>query len=201
MKGSAIPFLATVPTLVLAAGHGAADPGACVPGYNERDRCITLVEHMGKLLKPHLGTALVIAPHSQDTHHTIPWLNARYPHLASAYAIEVHSDSAATVRGDDASYRCGIYYGSSEPSRTAANMALAELKSRGAHPRSWSRPHTESPHHSLGFITQPFCLSHIVELGFMQGDNSEPHLRRLAGIAAGALLKTFAGLILPPGQI
>jgi N-acetylmuramoyl-L-alanine amidase len=199
MKNSPIPFLARVPTLVLAAGHGAKDTGACVPGFNERDECIWIVDEMERLLRPFLGTALVIAPHRHDTHETIPWLNARYPYLASAWALEIHRDSASTVSGEDADLRCGIYYGTSSDSRSIANIALGSLIAHGAHPRrSWTLCHTDSPHKSLGWIRQPFCLSHLMELGFMEGRNDPAHLSRLARMAAGALLKTFAGQSLPP---
>lgn len=198
MKGSPIPLLATIPTLVLAAGHGGKDPGAESGKFNERDEVISIVDQIAALLRPYLGKAIVIAPHEQDTHETIPWLNKRYPHFASALAIEVHRDSSDNVQGEDADLRCGLYHGSGGDSRTIATMLGAELRSRGAHPRSWVRPHTESPHGSLGFIRQPACLSLIMELGFVEGRNDPQHLTRLARMAAGALLKTFAGVTLVP---
>ena len=143
MKGSPFEALAKVPVLILAAGHGGKDSGACSGPYREADEAIVLVELMAGLLRPVLGdAAVVIAPHAQDTHETIPWINARYK-FGEAWAIEIHRDSADTIKEPDASLRCGIYHGSSQVSVAIAAHVLTGMKARGAHGSSWTRDHHE----------------------------------------------------------
>lgn len=180
-------------TLILAAGHGSSDSGAVSPDgkHTERDQTIKIVD-MAAALLCRAGINVIIAPHDHDTHQTIPWLD-KY-HWGSAWAVEVHRDSADTIKEPAASFRCGIYHGSSLLSRRVAQYFVETAKQIGAHSSSWARDQKESRHTRLGWIAQPKCLSHLVEMGFMEGDNSPDHLYRLAEILAHSLCATMRAL-------
>lgn len=198
MKGSPIAALANVKTLVLAAGHGAADSGAVHGPHTERAQTIVIVDRIAALLKAAgigIGT-VVVSPHAHDTHQTIPWVNRNW-RMGEAWALEIHRDSASTIREPSASTRCGIYCGTSVVSTMIAETMLPIMRQAGADKSSWVRKHTASRHGSLGWIRQINCLSHLVELGFMEGNNSLGHLDWLASVAARSIAYTFAGISLP----
>lgn len=197
MKGSPLSVLARIPTLVLAAGHGAKDPGAVNEGHEEAAQAITIVNHMEELLRPALGNALVIAPHSEDTHDSIRWINARYP-AGTAWAVEVHRNAGIRPGHPAASGQCGLYHADHRNSSSVAEYCRELLVQYGAHPSTWARNQRSSRHkNGIGFINQPHVLSHILELGFMEGSNTEAHLQDLALIAAQALCHLFTGKALP----
>lgn len=174
-------------TVILAAGHGAGDSGAVSPDgkHSERAQAIIITDHAAQLLNA-AGIYTVIAPHEHDTHQTIAWLNTRYK-WGTAWALEIHRDSAPTIKEPAASLRCGVYHGSSTLSQSTAENLLAAFKRGGADPTSWARDQSTSRFSRLGWIAQPACLSHLIELGFMQGRNDHQHLLRLAVILAGSI--------------
>ncbi len=191
MNGSPFSLLENVPTIVLAAGHGGNDPGATNGPHKERDQAIPIVDRMAELLRS-WEVDVVVTPHAHDTHQTIPHINDRYG-FGDAWVIEVHRDSASGLSTDDASRRCGCYYGDSQGSRLIGEFVRESMKGHGAHSNTWARRHTESRHGSLGWIQQTRPLAHLLELGFMQGLNSTAHLMFLAEIGAKALFETFTG--------
>ncbi len=180
------------PILVLAAGHGGKDTGAVSRDFKstERDQAIRIVDRAANILNG-MGVKTIIAPHHHDTHETIPWLKEQGYGWGDIWAVEVHRDSAETIKEPDASWRCGIYRGTSTFSTKVANKYLLEMKRLGAHPTSWVRADTESGHGRLGWIRQPEALSHLVELGFMEGSNDPLHIERLAAMLAEALAVTM----------
>lgn len=193
MQGSSIFALKGVSTLVITAGHGGKDSGAVSGKFNERDEAISIVDQCAAILRGWLGDkAVVVAPHAQDTHETLPWINARYG-MGKAWALELHRDSADTVKGDDASLRCGVYHGRSADSTATAQLLIKEFIRRGAHSKSWARPQTDSRHGGLMWINGLKCFSHLIELGFMEGANDPAHLTRLARIAAAGIARAFTG--------
>jgi len=191
MNGSDFSLLQNVDLIVLAAGHGGTDPGAVSAGYKERDQVIEIVDEMAKLLRS-WGVGVEVAPHDHDTHQTIPYLNDRYG-FGDAWVVEVHRDSATGLSPDDASLRCGCYYGTSSGSRLIGRFIRDAMKEHGAHSNTWARPDTASNHGSLGWIRQTRQLAHLLELGFMQGSNTQSHLMFLAEIGAKALFEAFTG--------
>lgn len=180
-------------TIILAAGHGGKDSGAVSPDgkHNERDQAILIVDAAAATLRA-VGLRVVIPPHSLDTHETIPWLNNRY-NFGDAWALEIHRDSAPSIKDPDASLRCGVYHGSSKNSVDVAERLVAGMKKGGATRTSWARNQSVSRFSRLGWIAQPKCLSHLVELGFMQGQNNKEHLMKLAGILAGGVIAVIRG--------
>jgi N-acetylmuramoyl-L-alanine amidase len=197
MKNSPFRQLQSAGALILSAGHGGADPGACNDRQKERDQCILIVDAMAGILNEHSCVDVMVTPHKLDTHEAIWWVNRYYPNFGTAWAVEVHRDSADTITEPAASLRCGVYHGASGGSGDVARGMLSVLKEHGAHGSSWAREHTESGHGSLMWITRCKPLSHLLELGFMEGANDEAHLRRLARMGAAALLWAFAGIKMP----
>lgn len=191
MNGSPIAALHGITRLVLAAGHGGKDPGACNGPHREADQAIVITDSIARLLIG-AGMPVITAPHQHDTHESIPWINERYK-FADTVAIEIHRDSANTIREPDASRRCGVYHGRAAVSQGIACHLVAGLIQAGAVSTSWARPDTASGHGRLGFIRQVQCRSFIMELGFMEGNNAPAHLAQLARMAAAAILETFTG--------
>lgn len=191
MNTSSLNLLKSPSTIVIAAGHGGTDPGAVNGTHKERDQAILIVNEMEKLLKLR-GVNVVIAPHKDDTDVTISWINQRY-RFGNAWVIEVHRDSASGLEMQDASLRCGIYTGTSSTSMEVGAFIRQSLLRHGAHSKTWSRKHTDSPHKSLGWIRQTNPAAHLLELAFMQGSNTPEHLMKLARIGAAALYEAFTG--------
>lgn len=191
MNTSSLELLQAPGTIVLAAGHGAGDPGATFGSHKERDQAIVIVDAMAALLKAR-GVDVVIAPHGDDTDVTISWVNQRYS-FGSAWVIEVHRDSASGLSEDDASRRCGVYTGTSSRSIAVGEFIRQSYLRHGAHAHSWNRLHTQSGHGGLGWIRQTTPAAHLLELGFMQGKNNANHLKFLARTGAAVLYEAFTG--------
>lgn len=191
MRTSTLAQLQEPSTVVLAAGHGASDPGAEFGGFNERDEAVAIVDRMAAELRAR-GVTVEVAPHREDTEDSIRFVNERFG-FGDAWVIEVHRDSASGLSPDDASLRCGIYYGTSEGSRQIGEFVRASYLRHGAHARSWARPDTESRFGRLGWIRQTRSTASLLELAFMEGRNDDAHLSRLAEIGAAAVFEAFTG--------
>lgn len=191
MNTSPLVMLQEPEIVVLAAGHGGADTGSVNGQYKERDQAIVIVDRM-KILLEARGVNVVVAPHSQDTDETIPWLNARYDYH-EAWVLEIHRDSAGGLSEDDASRRCGVYYGNSPNSKKVGAFVRNALIGQGANSKTWARKHTESRFGSLGWITKTYQPAHLLELGFIEGKNDVAHMQWLAKIAAATVYEAFTG--------
>ncbi len=193
MKTSPLPALQRVATVILSAGHGGGDPGAVNGPHREADQAIMIVDWMADMLR-RWQVPVHIVPHDLGLRDGIAWINARFSY-GTTWALEIHRDSAEGLTVDDASYRCGIYTGASESSRAVGAFMRSALIKHGAHSKSWCRPDTESRHKRLAWIRQPKPLSHLLELGFMEGSNENGHLRRLAEIAAKSVAEAVGGTL------
>lgn len=120
------------------------------------------------------------------------WVNNNFS-FGDAWVLELHRDSANGLDQDDASRRCGIYYGTSERSRDVGEFVRRSYRFHGANERSWARPDSSSRFGRLGWIRQTRPAAHLLELGFMQGRNDEAHLNWLAKVAASAIYEAFTG--------
>jgi len=180
---------AAVKTIILAAGHGGTDTGAVSPDgkHRERDQAITIVDLIAPRLRES-GHNVIIAPPAPHTPPTIPSINASHP-AGSAVAIEIHRDSADTIRGlPDADTRLGIYHSGSTISTAYADAWAASARANGAHRTTWARNHKASRFAGgLGWINQIHTRSFLIELAFMQGRNDDVHLTWLASTAAIAI--------------
>jgi len=177
--------------VVLAAGHGGADSGATNGLFKERDQAVVIVDRMKVLLEAR-DINVKVAPHTQDTHQTIPWLNEKYD-FHEAWVLEIHRDSADGLPEDDASRRCGVYYGNSQNSKKVGAFIRNAFMGHGANSKTWARKHTESRFGSLGWITNTNQAAHLLELGFMEGKNDAAHIQWLAKIASAVVYEAFTG--------
>ncbi len=191
MRTSSLSLLQDPTVVVLAAGHGGSDPGATNRPHTERDQAIIITDRTADLLRGR-NVDVEIAPHAEDTDKSILWVNRNFS-FGDAWVLELHRDSAVGLDPDDASRRCGIYYGTSERSKDVGEFVRRSFILHGAHPRSWARPDTASSHGRLGWIRQTQPAAHLLELGFMQGKNDDTHLSWLAQVAASAIFEAFTG--------
>lgn len=191
MRTSSLRLLQDPTVIVLAAGHGGRDPGVTHGQHNERDQAIIITDRVAELLRTN-GVEVEVAPHGQDTHESIPWVNSNFS-FGDAWALELHRDSASGLDQDDASRRCGIYYGTSESSRDVGEFVRRSFLLNGTHRNSWARPDTASRFGRLGWIRQTRPAAHLLELGFIQGRNDDNHLNWLATIAASVIFEAFTG--------
>ncbi|MBD2089285.1 N-acetylmuramoyl-L-alanine amidase [Microcoleus sp. FACHB-1515] len=189
MRTSSLRLLQDPTVVVLAAGHGGSDSGAVNLPHKERDQAIAIVDQTADLLRSQ-GIEVEIAPHSEDTEKSIQWVNRNFG-FGDAWVLEVHRDSASGLSSDDASRRCGIYYGTSESSKDVGKFVRNAYILNGAHPNSWARPDTASRFGRLGWIRQTRPVAHLLELGFMQGKNDDAHLSWLAKIASAVIFDAF----------
>lgn len=190
MNTSLFPWLKKIDTIVLSAGHGAKDPGACNSGKIEKADTIYLVDHIAEILDDNYIN-VIMTPDELDS--SVNWVNQRYKTFYSAWAIEIHRDSAIGIDQKSANYRCGCYYGTSAQSRLIADQIKLDLKKYGAASTSWARSDTKSKGGKKGleWIRKTKPLAHLLELGFMQGDSSVEHLNLLAKIAAESIYHVF----------
>lgn len=191
MRTSSLRVLQDPTVIVLAAGHGGNSPGATSGPHEERKQAIIITKRMTELIKQN-GVEVEVVPHELDLRPSIAWVNERFS-FGDAWVIELHRDSADGLDLDDASRRCGIYYGTSESSKDVGNFVRLSLMAHGANSKSWARPDTASNHRSLGWIRQTRPVAHLLELGFMEGKNDDAHLDWLAKVAASAIFEAFTG--------
>ena len=214
MKGSKLPYLDRINTIVLAAGHGEGDPGAVNGNRKESDENIFITERIAELLRAK-GLDVVVVPHSLGLANSIAWLNQRYTDLYSAWAIEIHRDMNAPnlpeARRND---QMGVYYWGDPngdnnnsdddvDSRAIADFMVDRFLRYGAFKGtdntrdfdgSWSKDHyIEWSRFHLGWMQQTKCLTHLIEHGYMSGRGDEEHLRKLAKWSAYAIYEAFTG--------
>ena len=192
MKTSLFEKLRQPTIVVLSAGHGAGDPGAVNGDFKEADEAIIMVDEIAKQLKKQ-GVTVDVVPHENGLKGAIKYVNDRYD-SGDAWAIEIHRDSADGLLAEQASLRCGVYYYPSQGSTEIGIFMANALKRFGAHDTSWARPDTDSRFKRLAWIREPEPVSHLLELGFMEGDNSKTHLLKLAKMAAQSLYEAFTGV-------
>ncbi|MEO0376732.1 MAG: N-acetylmuramoyl-L-alanine amidase [Cyanobacteria bacterium P01_A01_bin.17] len=191
MINSSLSLLQKPDVVVLCAGHGANDPGAVHGPFKERDQAIQITDITTEVLRTN-GIKVEVVPHDLNLKKSISWVNLHFD-FGEAWVLELHRDSFAGLDLDDASRRCGIYYGVSQASKEIGEFVRDSFKKNGAHDKSWARPDTVSRHGSLGWIRQTDPVAHLLELGFMQGKNDDTHLSFLANLAAKVIFEAFTG--------
>lgn len=189
MNTSKYRYLQPINKIILCAGHGAGDPGAVNGNYHEANQTIFMTDIIAELLK-NKGLDVEVVPHSLGLQGAINWINAKYKNINDGWAIEIHRDSAGVSFSNEISNRMGVYGGDRE-SMEIANGMRDILKREGGSANTWSREGIVAGVRSLGWIREPNTLSHLIECGFMQGDNSDNHLRELARRCAVTIYETF----------
>ncbi|MEI6729551.1 MAG: N-acetylmuramoyl-L-alanine amidase [bacterium] len=203
MQNSQFRYLKTINTIVLAAGHGGGDPGAVSGGDIEANDTILITNKIAENLR-NKGVTVDVVPNELNLVDQINWSNQKYG-WNQAWAIEFHRDSAPGIEFDRASKQVGVFgYGSftgqngqnfdEDPdSMDIARFCTDVMKREGAHPASWAKTDNQVRFGRLGWIRDVNALSHLFELGFVQGDSSTDHLNWLALIATKSIYEAFTG--------
>lgn len=203
MQNSQFRYLKTINTIVLAAGHGGGDPGAVSGGDVEATDTINITNTIAKNLRDK-GINVDVVPNELNLVDEISWTNQRYS-WNQAWAIEIHRDSAPGVVGEQANNQVGVFgYGSftgqngqsftEDPdSMNIARFCVDVMKREGAYSGSWAKTDDQVRFGRLGWIRDVNALSHLFELGFVQGNSSTEHLNKLAVLATKAIYEAFTG--------
>jgi N-acetylmuramoyl-L-alanine amidase len=181
--------LKKIKRVILSVGHGGSksqfDTGAVANGTTENEQCRIILGYLVKELLSRNIVLLVIPDWSLQA--TISYIN-NVGVSYSDWAIELHKDSALPYNAEAMHRRFGIYYHPESAGSGPVAKAITDLmKKSGASDTSWSRADTESPRKKLAWIRQPKMLSHIVELGFIEGNNSDDENRWWAASLAEAI--------------
>ena len=182
--------------IIISIGHGGQkgekfDTGAVANGFTENEQCRQIAGYLVQELSRSNLPVLVVPDWGLSK--SIDYINS-IGNAYSDWAIELHKDSAP-YDAERMHRRCGAYFYSDDTGCAAVAKQLAEvLKTEGAHLTSWARPDTDSRFGKLGFIRNTKMLSHIIELGFIEGDNSTAENIWYAG----ALAKAIVNLLNPP---
>lgn len=192
MKNSKLPLLDSINKIVLCAGHGLKDPGSTHGPYREYDRNVYIVRKIAEMLIAK-GIDVKTVPPTANSGASVEWMKKHYPGVYDAWSIQIHTDSAEGITEPRASKECGVYYGTTVESQTIAIYVAKKLKDYGANSTTWARPDTASRHKRLAWIRGVPTVSHLMELGFIQGDNSHQHYDWLASIASMAIYRAFIG--------
>jgi N-acetylmuramoyl-L-alanine amidase len=180
--------------IIISVGHGGLkgekfDTGAVnAQGVTENAQCRIIAGYLCQelltggypvLLLPDIGLV-----------KTLDYLK-RNGNAQSDWAIELHKDSA-NYKAETMHRRCGLYYFAESSSSSAVSRQMINcMVGEGAHGTSWSRADTDSPRKYLGFVRELKMLSHIAELGFIEGDTSDGECRWYAQALARSILKVL----------
>lgn len=198
MKNSQFEYLKNPNTIVIAAGHGGGDPGAVNNNAVEADQTITITNELVRLLR-NKNIVVDLVPHDYGLLDAIQYVNSNYG-WDEAWAIEIHRDSATGVNQVEADRRCGVFgYGAfNNNSEDSDSMDIARFMrdvfvSEGASTNSYASTDDQVRFGRLGWIRDVVPTSHLIELGFVQGNASIDHLHQLAAWTAAAIYEAFTG--------
>jgi hypothetical protein len=198
MQTSSFEYLKNTESIVLYAGHGGIDPHSQFKDWKKADQTFELTQLISKKLQDRAITIHTL-PTDLDIIQAIQHINNRFS-WNQTWAIEIHRDSVPTLDFETASKLCGIYgFGSHnhhEEDHNSMNIARYlkdELIHHGAHPNSWVRRDNQSGPGRLNWIRDIVPVSHVINLGYLEGDSSSEHLEFLSTIASDAIYNAFVG--------
>jgi len=178
-------YLTNIKRIALQAGHGQGDPGAVANGTTENAENNQIVARIARILRfnkietvidPDLG--LVNAINYANQNHK----------LGEVWCLEIHKDSAAGIDPASLKDRLGVYFYGGDPDSQAIATQMSQIFRRnGASQSSWARPDTVARFGRLGWIRDTVALSHLIECGFIQADNSDSGDERYAKWVAQAI--------------
>lgn len=213
MNTSKFEYLKNINKIALSPGHGSVDPGAVNGKFHEAKQVRTITNKIADNLRAKGIEVDVMSDSLLEGLKTgnavlqkqINWVNNNYKTLNSAWAIQIHRDSASGLDFDDASTRWGVYfYKDSSKSKEIADFIRQIFFNEGKNKNSWARHHFVTQgtgQFGLGWLQKTIPVSHLFEMGFMQGDNSDEHLNRLAEVATKAIYEAFTGLPYGPNTV
>jgi hypothetical protein len=206
MLTSKFEYLRSPNFLTLCAGHGGRDSGAVSRNNVERENNIYTTERIASNLKA-LGISVYVVPHELDLIGSINHVNSKFK-WGQTWAIEIHRDSASGISSETADKRVGVYgfgqytgqdgqfYNEDKLSMNIARFMRDRMVQLGAEANSWARTDNLASFGRLGWIRDTNPLAHLLELGFVMGDNKE-HLNWLSDLATVAIYEAFTGKIAP----
>jgi N-acetylmuramoyl-L-alanine amidase len=185
-------LLQNVKKIVLQAGHGGRDPGAVANNTTESIENNQIIVRISRLLSLN-GVDHDVTPDLPFL-ESINYINRTY-RASEIWAIEIHKDSSGG-NPDSLRNRLGVYYfGGDSDSAAIANQIRNVAVANGASNSSWFRPDTVSRFGRLGWLRDVTAVSHLIECGFLQDDNSdaadEKYARWVARGLTEALDKSF----------
>lgn len=191
--------LKSIKRLIISVGHGGDadnfDTGAVFGNVTENDQCRVIAGYLVKELLAHDMPLLIVPDWSLS--RTTKFINTEGVSF-SDWAIELHKDSTSNYDPKRLHRLCGFYFvRNSVDSEAISKAVINTMIGEGANTKSWVRPDTMSNHGRLGFLRNTNCLSHIVELGFMEGDTSDAECQFYAKALALSIiqvLKTVKGV-------
>ena len=207
MLNSKFEYLRSPNSITLAAGHGGSDPGAVSGSDVEAQDNIFTTNRIYNNLKA-MGLEVNLVPHDLDLIGAISYVNSRYQ-WGQTWALEIHRDSASGLSSNTADNRVGVYgfgqytgqdgkfYTEDVRSMSIAKFMRDKMVQLGAETSSWARADNSASFGRLGWIRDTKPVAHLIELAFVQGDNSPTHLNWLADIASAAIYEAFTGSIAP----
>lgn len=172
-----------VSDIILSAGHGAGDPGACAQGTTERELNIKVTDLVISKLWSKFNYTCLLVPHSVgDLQAEIDQTNAWAKTLESALAIQIHFNAGGGT-GEE------VWYPSNGDDRSKdqamkVSIALAAatgLRNRGikdASTNGWGK---------LGWTDDTNCYALLIECAFIDVDRvDDAYLDQIAeGISNG----------------
>jgi len=181
--------------VILIKGHGGNDSGACSNSKCEKEQTNEIVEKTAAKLQQN-GVKVVVAPEEmvigldgvEGLYTKTNWLKSQ--NLGeSDLVIEVHRDSASNLTFEDASHRCGVFYQEkSLEAKQVATYIRDRLVDYGCNSTSWTSPGSRL--HIIRESPIP-ANSFLIELGFVQGENSSEHLQLMSERLANTILNTL----------
>jgi hypothetical protein len=185
--------LKSIKRLIISVGHGGDadnfDTGAVFGNVTENAQCRVIAGYLVKELLAHDMPLLVVPDWSLS--RTTKFINTEGGSF-SDWAIELHKDSTDAYDAKKHHRLCGFYFvKDSVDSEVISKAVVNTMIGVGAHVKSWTRADTISNHGRLGFLRDTNCLSHIAELGFVEGDTSDAECQFYAKALARSIIKVL----------
>lgn len=187
--------------IILSAGHGATDEEKKYIRYVDHgavryDQYGRLETTESKEVNQILGLVaskliaykipIVVLP-DYTYNRAIREVNALYKQ--GDWAIELHKDSFSKFNYTTMNDRMGAYYfRNSSFGKILAESMLKEWIEMGANKTSWAKPDNASGHGSIGWCTMTKPVAHIIEMGFLQDDNSDVSDRMFANYVVEGII-------------
>lgn len=197
--------------VVLMAGHGGSDSGACrSDGLCERDTTKKIVNSIESWLRSaQIPVTVLDRNNDLDLAASIALINSKIGHYDTerkdnVLALEIHQDgNYPNLQKDKLNKQRGVYYyQDDEYSKSVANLFVQSFIDDGSYNAtaydrtdfdgSWSKGHyLPWAGYRLGWIEQTNPFAQLFECGYIAGENTDAQLEEHGYIAARAIAKLF----------
>lgn len=172
--------------VIINAGHGGGDSGVTLGNFREDDQNAQIVDVATGIIRS-ANIEVYKVPHHLGLVDGIAHINsiARDGDIC----FESHRDSGP-VGFDEGSFRFGCYYiTGNDYSKTLSDTFAKILRKNGGNSNTWSRPDSKANQGSLGFLRDTTPIALLVEMGFIQGNNSPQHIDYLGKVLANSIIE------------